>query len=177
MRAHRFYPYIVALVEEHLSDTGVKSLGWAESGMADGESAHTQGLVLQAPSGGTAYMQFVHGVYRMTGDSYENPEKVVEGEPPAPVPPVELRVTPDGQLRMADLEEWIVTLLINSGNPEMKSVERYSTRERDPQKDSHPFGFTVHWHSGDRAFGHLVYTLRPGQKRSADVEWKILEAV
>jgi hypothetical protein len=173
MRAPRFQAWITDLVDTNLPPD-VKRIPWADTGIvADkGMADWTLGLVFEAPSGGVAYLQLVHGG-GPKGDTFDKPEEIVEGEPPAPVAPVELTVT-EGRLRMAELEAWITALIINAQNREVASVTRFS--ERDP-KGFHPFGFSVKWHSGAAAYGHLRYTLAPGERRSEGTEWRIKETV
>lgn len=169
MRAPRFLTWLTDLLTSDLPD-GVTLVSWTDAGVT-GEAGmeHTTGVVLQAPDGGAAYLQIVHG-----GGRYDGEEKIVEGNPPAPVAPVSLVVQPGGQLRMVDVEAWITAAIVNSQSRELATVERYSTREKS---GAHPFGFNITWHSGASTHAHLLYTLRPGERRGADTRYRVLETV
>lgn len=177
MRLPRFQTWITALVDANLP-TGVKRIGWADSGINKdgGMGEHCTGLVFEAPDGGTVYWQTIVGG-GPKGDTFDQPEEIVEGDPPAPVAPVELTVA-DGKLRMADLEAWLTALAVNAQSRELASVERFSTR---PAKSnlgfSHQFGYTLKWHDGSSTTSFLRYTLAPGERRSESTEWRIKEAV
>ncbi|WP_125776183.1 hypothetical protein [Antribacter gilvus] len=169
MRASRFIPWLTQLLEPHLPE-GVQLIEWSEAGVTrDAGMEATMGFVLQAPGGGAVYLQAVH-----SGGDYSTEEVVVEGEPPAPVPPADLAIQPGGQVRMVDVEAWITALVINSQLREIAEVQRYSTR---PNRGAHPFGFNVIWHSGAASHVHLLHTLRAGERRSADNKYRVLEVV
>lgn len=78
---------------DHRPGTGsagqVRVQTWAESGVTQQPGwEHTAGLTLTSPAGGTIDVRWVHG--RAGGDRRDEPENIIEGEPPAPVEPVAL---------------------------------------------------------------------------------------
>ncbi|GAA2715636.1 MULTISPECIES: hypothetical protein [Streptomyces] len=89
---------------------------------------------------------------RADGEKFEDAdgtpvaESPVEGEPPAAVPWPELPST--GRREPRDLEPYLVSALVNSGNAEIASVYGYSDREA-PAK--YP-GAGVRFHNGSRIF-------------------------
>lgn len=177
MRNSRFQTWITELVDANLP-AAVKRIPWADTGIQSdpGMGEQTGGLVFEAPDGGQVYLSIVQAG-GPKGDKIDKDEEIVEGEPPAPVVPVDLPVV-GGQLRMVDIEAWLAALIINAQHREVASVERYSEREVDPRKGlTNRFGFTVRWHSGAAAIGFFRYTLLRGERRSESTEFRIKEAV
>ncbi|GAA1849907.1 hypothetical protein [Myceligenerans crystallogenes] len=178
MRKLRFQSWITELVDASLPPQ-IKRIEWEATGVNKDAGMGDQcvGLVFESPDGGSAYLRFVYGGGPL-GDNPDEPEREpVTGEPPAPVAPVELALSGD-RLRMADLEAWITSLILNAQHPEVRSVELFSEREQDPRSGfSHPFGFSLKWHDGDSVIGFFQYTLARGERRSKDTEYRIKEAV
>jgi hypothetical protein len=177
MRLPRFQTWITELVDANLPSS-VKRIDWADSGINSdpGMGEHCVGLVFEAPDGGVAYLQTVNGG-GPKGDNVDQPEEIVEGEPPAPVAPVELTVT-GGHLRMADLETWLTALILNAQSRELASIEQFSTRPAEPNVGfTHRIGYRIKWHDGSSTTSFLRYTLAPGERRTENTEWRIKEAV
>ncbi|MBE1878712.1 hypothetical protein [Myceligenerans pegani] len=174
MRLNRFKPWLWPVIDANLPE-GVERLDWGETGIGKdpGVGEHTDGIVLRSPAGGVMYMSVTNANFKSSGDSYDEPERIVEGNPPEPAAPIDLKVSADGRIRMADLEEWLMVVLNNAGNKEMDRVERLSTREAMYQPQ---FGFCVYWHSLERTYSTPFYTLQSGQRRTEESRFKISEA-
>lgn len=174
MRLNRFKPWLWPVIDANLPE-GVERLDWDETGIRKdpGMGEQTDGIVLRSPAGGVMYMSVTNANFKPSGDSFDEEEQIVVGDPPEPVAPIELKIAADGRIRMADMEEWLVVVLNNSGNKEMDRVRRLSTREAmyEPQ-----FGFCIYWHSLERTYSTPFYTLKPGQRRTEDAKFKISEA-
>jgi hypothetical protein len=176
VRDVRFRPWLTELVDQALPSQ-ITRTEWAETGIGadQGVGEHTWGLVFGSPAGGTVYMQWTHGA-PPGGDPSDRDEKIVEGEPPAAVPPAPLSPGGDGRIQMRDLEQWLHSTVINSGCREVAKVEAYSTRPT-AERGTHLYGLTLTWHNGGQAYGHLWYTLPSGARRSPDAKYRILESV
>lgn len=172
MRSPRFRQWITSLVDAALPEQ-IRRVDWADTGIVDdpGVGHHTFGLVLTSPAGGTTYLMWVHGA-PPGGDDHDKPEKIVEGEAPAPVPIPELAPDSHGRLPIRDLEQWLAAVLLSSGSREVERVEINPSRQ-----DGRPGGLKIHWHSGGVAYGLFSYTLARGEQRRADTQYRILEAV
>lgn len=177
MRDIRFQPWLTGLVDAALPDHEVTRTDWAETGVADdpGVGDHTFGLVLGSPAGGSVYMQWTHGA-PPGGDPSDRDERIVEGEPPAPVPAVRLQPGADGKLPVRELEAWLHAVIVNSGCREIEVVERFSDRP-DSERGTHPYGLCIRFHNGGEAYGILWYTLPAGARRVPDAKYRILESV
>jgi hypothetical protein len=174
MRLNRFKPWLWPVIDANLPE-GVERLDWAETGIRKdpGMGEHTDGIVLRSPAGGTMYMSVTNANFKPSGDSYDEPEQIVEGNPPEPIAPIDLKIASDGRIRIDDLEEWLVMVLNNAGNKEMDRVRRLSTREAPYETQ---FGFCVYWHSLERTYSTPFHTLQSGQRRIEDSRFKISEA-
>lgn len=175
MRTTRFQPWLTRLVDAALP-ADVTRQDWQDTGIGQdpGEGDRTFGLVLTSPAGGTVYMRWVHGA-PPGGDPADRPENIVTGEPPAPVPPIELAAR-DGRLGLVDVEQWLKAVIINAGDSEVASVTAYSERP-DADRNVHPFGITIRWHNGGEAYGFFNYTLAAGQQRRKDAQYQLADAV
>lgn len=175
MRVERFGEWITGLACSNAGQVQIQT--WTESGITRQPGwEHTDGLTLTSPAGGTIDVQWVHG--RAGGDRREEEEKVVEGDPPAPVEPVVLAPAPDGRISAEQVEAWLAALAANSGSREIAAITRYSKRPSDPNAPAaHRYGIAIDWHSRNSTYGGIVHTLAKGEKRSPGTLRRIIEAV
>jgi hypothetical protein len=175
VRVERFGEWITGLARSNAGQVQVQT--WDESGITQQPGwEHTAGLTLTSPAGGTIDIQWVHG--RAGGDRRDEAEKIVEGEPPAPVEPVVLAPAPDGRISAEQVEAWLAALITNSGSREVAKVTRYSHRRADPNAPAaHKYGITVDWHSRNSVYGGVVYMLRQGERRSEGTLRRVVDAV
>lgn len=135
MRLPRWMPWIEGLLEGSPAITGVKT--FADAGITDPRYGH----VITLRTGAQALLQWVR-TSPPTGDQSE--EVVVTGEPPATQTLPELPASGRTPLRL--IEQHLAALIANGANPEIRAVERTSTRDDvDPRR---PCCVVVRMHSG-----------------------------
>lgn len=105
MRPARFQSFMLDLVKNHSTATGVRSLAEA------GDSKHPFGLAITT-SAGEARWQFIGQL--ADGERHSSPEVPVEGEP-LPAEP--------GRKRDESPESWLAELLASSESREIESFE------------------------------------------------------
>lgn len=165
MRVRRFADFAKTLLEE-AAPPAVRSIQtFAEAGY----TAKPRGLLITFATGARVYMQFVGS----GGGSYDEPEQIVEGAPPEPVPVPEL-ILQRGKLRLQDFELYMRALLLDSDSKEIREVEAFSPREKPGY---HRYGLGVHFHGGADVTAMFVHTLPAGATARREGEYKTLELV
>lgn len=173
MRPARFEPFMKDLVEQSMATGDAPAVAGVATFREIGYDIPS-GLRFTLTTGASVYVQFVHGAPR-GGSPVDEPERIIEGEPPAQVPGVRVELH-GGKVPMVSLEQWLAALVINSQSRELASLERYSTRDQS-RRGFHQYGLTILWHSTGEAYAYVRHTLPAGETARPQTDWKILESV
>lgn len=140
MRPVRFEPWLAELLRQSgaVTDVAIRT----EAGEQKAPRPGPYGVSFRLSNGATVALSIT--AESAQGDQYAQPETEVQGEPPARIESVP---TIDGaKVKVADIEEWLAALVVNSGSPELLQVStRYS--QEDPL-GAIPYGLELRWHSG-----------------------------
>ena len=139
MRLTRWAPWVEDVLNGSPAITSVKT--FADAGITDPQFGH----VITLRTGAQAAIQWVR-TSPPTGD--QSDEVVVTGEPPAAQTLSELPGS--GRTQLVQIEEHLAALIANGANPEVKAVERKSTRE---DAGPRPCCVIVRMHNGSDVFG------------------------
>ena len=170
MRVQRFETFLAGLIRTG-ADQPVRDMQtFAEAGFT---GAGDHGLILTMGNGARLYLNMV-GSAPAGGDDHNQPEKIVEGEPPVPDGEPALQLQPDGRVRTVDVETWLRALLLSSRSPEIREVRAYS---RGEGSGFHPYGITVVFHRGDATHLYFLHTLPKGAEPWEANRYQPLEAI
>lgn len=122
-----------------------------------GYARHPYGLVVTYSTGARALLQIV--TTAAEGDSYAQPEQVIEGEhAPAPVPVPE--VFDGGKVRLDRADKHLAALVLGSGSREVAAVEVFSDRETP---GAVRYGLKATFHDTSRVYVYVVHALPAGR--------------
>lgn len=139
MRLPRWAPWVEGVLSGSPAITSVKP--FADAGITDPRFGH----IITLSTGAQIELQWV----RTSPPSGDDREEVpVTGEPPVPVTLPELPSS--GRTSLSLIEQHLAALIVNGGNPEIRAVERKSTRE---DAGLRPCCVIVRMHSGADIFG------------------------
>ncbi|PRY01421.1 hypothetical protein [Allonocardiopsis opalescens] len=167
MRLHRFIPFVRDLVVADASPVVSETRTFEELGDAD----RRFGLMLRFSNDARVFLQAV-AISPPGGNPFSEPERIEHGEPPAAATPYELQ-TMSGRVRIVDVEGYLLALIANSGNTEIKALGALSA---DPVSTK-PAGVEVVFHNGAKSWLYFLHALRAGEEPSASSAFKPLEAV
>ncbi|MCK9928768.1 hypothetical protein MXD62_16560 [Frankia sp. Mgl5] len=167
MRVQRFEPFLEALIP--VSGGGVirEVKTFAEAGF---KGAGPYGLILTFASGGSLYANIVSSA-PPGGDNHTQPETIVEGEPPTPVPLPALELS-GGKVRTRDVEQYLRALILNSGNPEVAAVRALSA-----ENSFHKYGMNIEFHRRNACHLYFLQTLPAGRTPRPEQDYQWLEAM
>ncbi|MEV3925138.1 hypothetical protein [Actinomadura coerulea] len=166
MRLPRWAPWVEDVLKGSPAFSSVQS--FADAGITDPQYGH----VITLRTGAQIMLQWAR-TSPPAGDLGE--EAIVTGEPPARMTLPELPTTGRTPLRL--VEEHLAALIANAaaeGNPEIRAVERKSTRE-DP--GPRPCCVIVRMHSGADVFGTFRKTAPAGANLSSGSDFQQREEV
>ncbi|MFE3198945.1 hypothetical protein [Embleya sp. NPDC059237] len=155
----RFEPWLAELLRQSgaVTDVAVRT----EAGEQKAPRPGPYGVSLRLRNGATVDLGIT--AESAAGDQYAQPETEVRGEPPTrleSVPAID-----GAKVRVADIEEWLAALVVNSGSPELRKVStRYS--QEDPP-GAIPFGLELRWHSGAKIRVNFQHAYSSGARPEA----------
>lgn len=137
MRVPRFEQFLRQLIEQAGGEVVTAVTTFAEEGMEDPPF----GLVLHLATGKRLWLLAV-GTAKDGGDDFTSPEVITEADAALdPVPQPELAA---GKLRVAEVDDWLRALIVNSGSREVKSVSLVA----DDPGYYHERGLRLKFHNG-----------------------------
>lgn len=157
MMTDRFHQY----AQETLSAAGSAAIASVEPGV-EGVPFGTRVLLA---GGGQVHIQWVRSSSPGGDRAEDGSERVVTGQPPAPVPVPPLEGA--GGVPVAEVSRHIAALLNNGGNAELARVDAYTDVESlgSPKQ---PHGVRAVCHSGAQIFGLFRHTLAAGAHGSSE---------
>lgn len=165
MRLDRFHPW----AEQALAAAKSPSI----SGVAAGVDGLPFGTRVVLANKAQVHIQWVRTA-PSSGDASGADEKIVTGEPPAPVDVQQL--APAGPYATENVERHLAALLNNGGNEELVDVIGYSQDSKLGTAQQR-FGVRVLCHSGAVIYGLFRHTLGAGQQPSKESEFKQREGL
>ncbi|OPC82567.1 hypothetical protein B4N89_17930 [Embleya scabrispora] len=159
MRPKRFEPWLAELLRQSgaVTDVAVRT----EAGEQRAPRPGPYGVSLRLRNGATIELGIT--AESAPGDQYVQTETEVRGEPPARVESVP--AIDGAKVKVADVEEWLAALAVNSGSPELRKVStRYS--QEDPP-GAIPYGVELRWHSGAKTRVNFQHAYSSGDRPGA----------
>ncbi|GAA4393494.1 hypothetical protein GCM10023088_72960 [Actinomadura verrucosospora] len=139
MRLPRWAPWVGGVLSDSPAITSVKPFG--DAGITDPRFGH----IITLTTGAQIELQWVR-TSPSSGDEHD--EVPVTGDPPVPVTLPEMPSSGRTSIRL--IEQHLAALIVNGGNPEIRAVERKSTRA---EAGLRPCCVIVRMHSGADIFG------------------------
>ncbi|MEU9789127.1 hypothetical protein AB0E27_00635 [Streptomyces sparsogenes] len=122
-----------------------------------GYDRHPYGLIATYQTGARVLFQFV--VTSAEGDKFSEPEQIIEGDS-APAPVTVPDVFEGGKTSLANVDQHLTALVLNSGSREVQSAEAFSAREA---RGAVPYGAKITFHDTSRVYVYVVHALPAGR--------------